>query len=178
MGIALRHFSCYITHMRILRIIPLASLALILLGCAPAVITRQALQGASKVPFSEAVKHPDRYAGQNFVWGGTIVRTYRMGSGSEVEMVQNPVDGRGYITNPDVSDGRFIVASRRFLDPYVFKPGLLMTVAGRLTGGRAAMFGDTEYLFPVIQAAEIHLFSPRRVPAFFPSISVGVGVGF
>lgn len=163
--------------MRIFGIFCAIAVLVLAASCAPAVISRGALEGASKVPFRDVSKDPDNYAGRNFVWGGTVVRTSPAGGGSEVEVVQNPIDDRGYITNPDVSGGRFIVVSKNFLDPSIYAPGLSITVAGRLRGGRAGALGGAEYVFPVIEARELYLFKPSERGVFYPSISIGIGIG-
>ncbi len=157
----------------------IVSLFLIILAaaCAP-VISKGLRSKAAHVPFEVVRRDPLRYMGQTFIWGGTIANVTHAVEGSYLEVVQNPLDSRDEVKETDVSHGRFLVLSKTFLDPLLYKRGRVVSVAGVLSGTRQGKIGGLNYLYPVLSAEEMHLFSERRTPAFVPSISIGVGGWF
>lgn len=135
---------------------------------------------ASNVPFKTVLKEPEKYKGQTFIWGGTIIQTTQVKTGgSLMEVLENPLSGTGKVKNRNHSDGRFLVYNAQMLDPVIYRPGRLVAVAGELVEARMGKLGEADYLFPVLRANEIHLL---KEPAesnlhFYPSIFMGVGVG-
>jgi outer membrane lipoprotein len=97
-----------------------------------------------------------------FILGGIISETKNSDQGTEIEIVQSPLDRYGYFINRDLSEGRFIVSSSRMLDPLIYKEGRYITVAGRLTGTRTQMLGDLEYSYPLIESRELFLWKEER----------------
>jgi outer membrane lipoprotein len=131
--------------------------ALLLSGCAHAISGGLRGQARTDVPFREVAGSPSFYKGYLFIWGGTIVRTTAAERWSEVEVVENPLDRYGAVKNEDVSGGRFLVRSERFLDPLIFEKGRKVTVAGVLVGSVNRRIDDASYTYPVLEPREIHL---------------------
>jgi len=149
---------------------------LFILSCAP-VISKEIRARASDAPFSQVVQDPGRYRGMTFIWGGTIVQTKGVNSGSLLEVVQNPLSGRGTVAERDVSYGRFLVDSQTLLDPLIYRAGRLVTVAGELAETRKGKIGEGEYLYPVLRADEIRLHEDYGGGfRFVPSIFLGIGL--
>jgi outer membrane lipoprotein len=146
-------------------------------SCAP-VVSEELRSEASNVPFKEVIRDPERYRGMIFIWGGTIVQVKQTSNnGSLLEVVQNPLDRRDRVENTDITYGRFLAQSETLLDPLVYRTGRIVTVAGELVEARTGRIGESEYLYPVLRAREVHLLREggglRVVPSFF----LGIGIG-
>jgi outer membrane lipoprotein len=102
----------------------------LLSACAHA-ISEQYRQAATQgVGFSQIFKDPDTYINGIFIFGGTIVDTTNTKEGSEIEVIQNPLNRYGEIADRDVSAGRLILITSRRLDPLIYKGGRTLTFAG------------------------------------------------
>ena len=104
----------------------------------------------------------DAYINGLFIFGGTIVETKITGKGTEIEVLQNPLDRLGNVTDSDISEGRFIIRTEKYLDPLIYRKEREITVAGVLTGTRKRLLGEIEYSYPVFAAEEIYLFKQVR----------------
>ncbi|GAB4389816.1 MAG: Slp family lipoprotein [Thermodesulfovibrionales bacterium] len=150
------------------RLLIMAALVLAAAGCAHVIsrdIREAAVQGVS---FTEARENLGRYEGKIFVWGGFVANTSAAGRRTVVEVVQNPLDAYGRVLDKDISEGRFLAEYPGHLDPMIFKEGRLVTVAGRLAGGRKQKLGDREYLYPVLEIMEIHLWKEEKPYYYAP----------
>ncbi len=148
------------------RLIPFIILILLLPSCGH-VISRQNRAGTlSGVSFSAVRSDPDAFLQSRLILGGTIMETTTKEKGAEIEVIQHPIDRFGYIIDPDLSDGRFLVSSDRQLDPLIFKQGRQVTISGILVGSAKRRLGEAEYRYPVLEAREIHLWKePGPYPA-------------
>ena len=131
---------------------------IVLMGsCSYAISERYRERATREIGFSHIQKNPDAYVNEIFILGGTIIETKNTDEGTEIEILQNPVDRYGRIEDRDASQGRFILLSSRHLDPMIYKNGRTITVAGKLVGSRKQELGETVYTYPLIEAEEIHL---------------------
>ncbi|GAB4485415.1 MAG: Slp family lipoprotein [Thermodesulfovibrionales bacterium] len=145
-----------------------AFLGLFLLASCAHVISAPNRAGAlTGVPFRQIRENPAAYLNSRLILGGKIAETTTTNAGSEIEVVQNPLDRYGYIEETDYSEGRFIVAVAEQLDPEIFEKGRYVTVAGVLAGTRPGRINNADYLFPVIHAQEIRLWK-EPVPYPYP----------
>jgi outer membrane lipoprotein len=151
-------------------------LAVTLLSCAH-VISKEYTEVAEKnIPFEELQKNTNAYLNKMFIFGGIIAETKITGTGSEIEVVQTPLNRMGGITDRDVSEGRFIIITTKYLDPLIYRSGREVTIAGILTGSRKILIGESEYISPVFDAKEIYLWRAERYypypywhdPFFYP----------
>jgi outer membrane lipoprotein len=149
----------------------LALTALVLSGCAYAISGDLRRQARTDVPFREVAANPSAYEGYLFIWGGTIAQTTATREGSEMVVVQNPLDRYGAVTNEDVSGGRFLVRSGRFLDPLIYEKGREVTVAGVLKGSTKRRMDGASYTYPVLEPREIYLWREEEYyygPGYYP----------
>jgi outer membrane lipoprotein len=131
------------------------------------VISRENLENAvTNVPFREIQMHIEEYTNRMFIYGGIIAETVNMKDGAEIEVVQTPLDRWGNVISRDISDGRFIIAVKRNLDPLIFRTGREITMAGVLTGTQKVMMGGVDYTYPVFEAKEIQLRPEERYPVW------------
>ncbi len=139
------------------RLFVLILLSVALVSCAH-VISREYVEVAERnIPFNELRKNTNAYLNRVFIFGGIIAETRITGKGSEIEVVQTPLDRFGSITDRDLSEGRFIIETTKYLDPLIYRNGRDITFAGMVTGSRKQSLGGGEYVYPVFEAKEIYL---------------------
>lgn len=139
-------------------------LLLSLVSCAH-VISRENREGAeTDIPFSALRTAPDRYFDRLFIYGGIIASNSQTKDGTELEIVQTPLDRWGNTVTRDVSEGRFIVTAKRRLDPMIFKKGREITMSGALRRTMTKPLGEIDYVYPVFEAREISLKSEEVYP--------------
>lgn len=132
-----------------------------LCSCAHVISPENRKDALSNGSLNEIRSHADRYAEKTFIFGGVIADTSATASGSEIEILQMPLDEWGYISSYDRSEGRFIVTAKNHLDPLIFSKGREVTVSGVFIGMRAQMLGNRDYDYPVFRAKEIHLLTRK-----------------
>lgn len=138
-------------------IIALAFILLMTTSCTHAISSPIRAAAEKEGSFTSVKTNIDGNIGSTFIWGGIIANTVGSESGSYIEVIQSPLDKYGDIIDPDASYGRFLVSSPRFLDPLIFEKGRLITVAGILTKPVTGNIAGKPYVYPLIEALEIHL---------------------
>ncbi len=141
-------------------------LTVLLFSCAP-VIKRDLMEGAVLNPSFESLKrNPSDSRGKIFILGGIIVKTKVTREGSLIEAVHVPVDSLGYLEGVEEgSEGRFLALyprERGLLDPLIYKPAREITVAGKFVGLREGKIGEMEYVFPVFEIEDVHLWEKPK----------------
>ena len=150
--------------------------ALLAAACSPP-FSRELLDRVDgKVAFAELQKEPDRFAGKVLMLGGIIVEARNLKDGTQLEVLQQPLDGQGRPLETDETGGRFLVVTAQFLDTAVFHRGRAVTVIGEAAGQQVRPLGQIEYRYPLLRAKDVHLWSPYSGPRF--SIGIGVYHGF
>jgi outer membrane lipoprotein len=129
--------------------------------------------------FEQVLRDPSSHIGSYLLVGGIIVASHVIdGKGSELEIVQVPINNRGRITSTDRSAGRFIALDEKFRDPAVYRPGRLITLVGQVAGSRKGRIDEVDYLYPVLTVSELRLWSPEDYPGSSRlRFGVGIGVG-
>jgi len=94
--------------------------------------------------------------GDMVVWGGEIVEVISSDSGSEIPLIQIPLDKRGKPGEKKYSVGRFLVKTEMKLDKEIFTVRRTIVVHGKIGGSLARSLGKSTYAYPVILADEIH----------------------
>ena len=111
--------------------------------------------------FSAVIDNPKAYIGSVVLWGG-VVEKYIPGTGQTKLLVeQYPVDAKG---NPQMADtyGEFVVHTPDGLDPFLFRRGMVITVAGMLDGVEEAEDGPQKILRPTVRVIEIHSWAEKE----------------
>jgi len=140
---------------------------LFLSGCAH-VVSDEALRLVdSRITFADLKGAPDTYVGKYVLLGGTISGVRNQKSGSELEVVQTPLDAGDEPEETRYSGGRFLVTSTRFLDPLVYKTGRRVTVVGEVKGKKTRTIDEVEYVYPLLAAVEMHLFERYEIDRFY-----------
>lgn len=150
--------------------------ASVVAGCAPP-FPKDLLDKTEKnVSFAALQKEPDRFSGKLLMLGGTIVDTKNQKEGTQIEVLQKPLDGEGQPAVTDETGGRFLVVTSQFLDDAIYHRGRSITIIGDVAGSKLQMLGELMYRYPVLTAKGLHLWSPYSGPRF--SVGVGVYRGF
>jgi outer membrane lipoprotein len=158
------------------RLFLLTVMTVCLAGCAP-VISEQSLSLVDRgVSFAELRRDPDRYKGKHVLLGGGIAGVRNTNEGGELELVQFATGEKGKITETARTGGRFIARSKEFLDPVVFRAGLLVTLVGEVVGKKSMPLGEVGYTYPVVEMREIHVWKPGELPGP-PTFHFDIGIG-
>ena len=128
-------------------------------ACAPAISKKVRKEAGEPVPFKTLLKHSDNYKGRVVIVGGYILDTVNEPDGSQITVLQAPLDSQNRPKSSDLSEGRFMVSSSEFLDPMVYSKERRITVGGKVIGSQERKLGNLTYVYPVIEAMEIHLWS-------------------
>jgi outer membrane lipoprotein len=153
----------------------LTGIALMLLVSACAYpISKGLRKEAEKGPgFTSVLKAPEAYRGSVVIWGGIVVETINHKKGTEVVVLQTPLDYEGEPEDSEYSRGRFIARSSAYLDPAIYRKGLKVTIAGRVISPEERKIGEMTYTYPVISIKELHLWKAQV--SYYPAYYYGYG---
>jgi len=108
--------------------------------------------------FRQVHGNSNTYKGKFVVWGGEIIETVNQKDGTtQIEIFQRPLGWRGEPDVTHVSDGRFLILADQYLDPYVYRRGRKITVAGEILGEKIKSLGDMDYRYPLLSSKQIYL---------------------
>ena len=137
-------------------------------GCASYPISKDLREEAGKdITFSVVLQDPTAYEGFIVIWGGEIIKTLNLTDGTEILILDSPLDPQEMPRSAQLSQGRFIASTSQFLDPALYKKGKKITVAGEIIGKETRPLGKTEYTYPVIMAKQIHLWESARYRLYY-----------
>ena len=152
-------------------------LALALSGCAHQGISKESARLADRaITYPALRENPDQFTGRFVYLGGAIAKVRNTSKGGELEVVELGLDRSGKPKNNVHSEGRYLALSSKFLDPLIFKPGLLVSLVGEVKGQRAGPLDNVEYRYPVILIRELHIWSPEDYADAAPRFHFGLGV--
>jgi outer membrane lipoprotein len=123
--------------------------------------------------FTSVLKEPGAYTGSVVIWGGIVIETINHKKGTEVVVLQTPLDHEGEPGDSEHSQGRFIATTSGYLDPAIYREGRKVTVAGKIISPEKRKIGEMTYTYPVISVREIHLWQVRK--AYYPPYYYGYG---
>jgi len=121
------------------------------------------------IPFSAVKQNPDNYIDSYLLVGGEIAKVTNSKEGGEIEVVQVTVgnNGRplGDIRN---SEGRFLAQIGYFVDPVIYKEGMIVTVVGQVKGKKVQPLDSVSYTYPLLAVRELHLWQPNELQQSYP----------
>jgi outer membrane lipoprotein len=138
-------------------------------GCTYPIAKQYRLEAAKDVTVDKVQNEPEEYKGLIVIWGGIILHTTNNAEGSELTILQMPLDRAGLPRSPADSAGRFLARTPRFLDPEVWRRGRRVILAGKVEGVESEPLGSTTYAYPVVEIQQIHLWLPYVVGPFYPT---------
>ena len=154
-------------------------LPVLLLGlaaCAPAPIYKVAPGTVAATPMQVA-QAPEQYARGQVIWGGRVVGVKNLPDHSEIEILAYPLDSSQRPKFGNGGNGRFIALLPGYAEPMNYPAGAPITIAGQLVGSRAGKVGEADYVYPLVQAAQSHVWSADEMRSGHPNIGFGVGLG-
>lgn len=151
-------------------------LPLLIAGCAHQGVSKESLRLADRsITYPALRENPEQFAGKFVHLGGTIAGVTNTASGGVIEIVEQPLDRSGKPGDRSNSGGRYLARGEKFLDPLIFKPGLLVSLVGEVQGKKAGRLDNVEYHYPVILIKELHLWKPEDFIDTGPRFHFGLG---
>ena len=163
-------------HVSMLLRFVLSTALLTLAACAPAPIYKTSGAAVLATP-AQAGQTPERYSGNQVIWGGRIVHVSNLADHSEIELLAYPLDSSQRPRANDSGSGRFIAVLHGYVEPLDYPAGALMTVDGKLNGTRSGKVGEADYLFPLVDVTQSHVWTAEEMEKGRSNIRFGVGVG-
>lgn len=115
------------------------------------------------ISFAAISENPSAFLDQHILVGGVVISHNNGENGSTLEIMEWHLNRWGEPTYLDDSGRRFLVKAEDGLDPTIYEPGTLVTLAGVVQGQERRLLGEQEYAYPVFDLTEIHLWkSPFR----------------
>ncbi len=145
-------------------------LIMIFSGCATQVPAPISKIPAYDYTVAEVRAEPERFLGSMVRWGGVISRVENKASRTWIEVVSRELRKNGQPLTDSRSSGRFIASFPGFMDPIVYKPGALLTVAGGIEGETVGLIGEYVYAFPVVTVSAAYLW-PEKDQAVYHEYS-------
>jgi outer membrane lipoprotein len=147
-------------------------------GCSPPAISRATLQQADRtLSIDRLLQNPDTFQGRTVLLGGEIIETGNAPGMTSIIILERHLDSRGKPRSGAASGGRFIVRHPSFLDPAIFRPGRIITVAGVVIGSKFQPLGEISYRYPLIENKELYLWPEDGSLAQEPSVHFGIDIG-
>jgi outer membrane lipoprotein len=152
---------------RLYQWVQLVFLSIFLSGCAHVISKDLRVKTDPSLTFAEIHRNPNAYKGKLVVWGGEIVQTENQKDGTtQIEIFQKPLGWRGEPRDTGYSEGRFLVLTGQYLDPYLFRRGRKITVAGEIQGEKIKPIGEMDYRYPIIWSKQIYLWPLYYYPPY------------
>ncbi|UCF85709.1 MAG: Slp family lipoprotein [Desulfobacteraceae bacterium] len=130
-----------------------------LTACAPALSKQFREKALPPVSYNELLSDPNKHKGRNIILGGYVLEVKNESDGSQLTMLQAPLDFQNRPHSRDKSKGRFLARTDKFIDPEIYKKERKLTVGGTVAGVSAQPLGDRIYRYPVIEVEELYLWA-------------------
>jgi outer membrane lipoprotein len=114
--------------------------------------------------------------GNRVIWGGTIVAAHNETQYTELEVLAYPLDGSQRPRLGQRPEGRFRARWNGYLETADYAPGRQLTVKGSLLAPVAGTVGEAGYVFPVVAAEQLELWSQAPASGGRPNVHFGIGV--
>jgi outer membrane lipoprotein len=158
-GIALARFSRLFSFFLLLSAVS---------ACAYPISRELREEARPDLTFSMVLKNPDAYIGSVVIWGGRIIEVHNHPGKTDVLVLETALEFGEKPEPAEYSRGRFIAQVSGFLDPAIYSPGRMITMAGEVTGKETKPLGDLKYTYPVIKGRQIHLWRVQPVYVYPP----------
>ncbi len=138
----------------------LVSFLAVLCSCGPP-ISKKVLETVDRgLTFSSFIENPNAYNGRIVRWGGVIEKFVPGSAETRLIVTQCPLDNKGY-PQTDTTYGEFVARTTDFLDPRIFRRGMVITLAGMVDGMEEEL--DPEKIpRPLVRVIEIQAWTGRE----------------
>jgi outer membrane lipoprotein len=120
-------------------------------------------QVSAPIPFQELLEQAEVYKGERVILGGYVLEVSNERDGTFLKILQAPLDSQEKPKSRDLSEGRFLVRTQKFLDPEIYSQDRGVSIGGKVAGVQTQPLGKGTYRYPVIEAEELHLW-PKQQP--------------
>lgn len=130
---------------------------LLTIGCT-AVISDQSMKLVNSDASFKAIKDaPENYIGKHVILGGRIANIRNSSDETQIEIVQFELASGNYPEDNFLSYGRFLAINSNYMDPLIFKRGMLITLVGEIKGKKTMRLDNMDYIYPLVALREWHL---------------------
>jgi outer membrane lipoprotein len=120
--------------------------------------------------------NPVLHQGKTVEWGGMLVTSRNLKDRTELEILALPLRDNGRPDREGRPLGRFVAVHPGYLETADYRPGNLITIAGRIIGYQDGRVGEKAYRYPKVLIDESR-FWRNTYYRDRPDVRVGVGVG-
>lgn len=141
-------------------------------GCTPVISDQSRKLINTEASFKTIKESPDGYIGKNIMVGGRLADTRNSADGAQLEIVQFDLTSQSYPEETFISYGRFLATNSSYMDPLIFRRGMLITLVGELKGKKTQRLDDMDYSYPLISLREWYLWpgsGPERGCNTYPT---------
>lgn len=132
-------------------------LSVILLTACVHPISKEAReQVVPQTTFAMVSENPSAFLDQQLLLGGVIVAAEKKDDGTVLEIIEWRLSRWGEPAYLGDEVRRFLVKSKQSLDPTIYEPGVLVTLAGVVLGQETRLLDQHEYTYPVFELNEIY----------------------
>lgn len=142
--------------MRLILIVYLLS-GLMLSGCTTIISDQSRSIVNTDAAFKSVRENPEKYIGKNIMLGGRIVNVKNSSAGAQIEIVQFDLNSHSYPEDRFISYGRFLATDSSYMDPMIFKSGMLLTLVGEIRGKKTMRLDEMDYSYPIVSIREWYL---------------------
>ena len=157
---------------------------ILLVGCSSQRIVPESMEPLvdRTVSFQDVLASPVSYMGRVFVLGGEVLNAKRLRDGTQIELLQLPLDdGEAPSHDRQQSQGRFLALQQEFLDPATMVAGTRVTIVGEVSGSKTDHLDDVEYRYPTLIVKHLHVWRVQSYSQRQPGFSIGgfggMGIG-
>lgn len=138
-------------------------------GCLPPYVIPDALdrQVDRTVDFAQLRLDPERFKGSVVALGGTVLNARDLREGTEIELLQAPLDDADRPMSVPVSGGRFLLLDPERSDPAVLA-GHTVTLVGEVLGTKDLGTEDHPDLLPYLRSRFLHVWLNTGEYAYEP----------
>lgn len=153
-----------------------SGLIALLAACASAPTFDTAGVNAGLTPRGVSAELP-AIIGEKILWGGVILATTNLKSGTRLEVLGYPLDDSNRPLRDSDPLGRFLIQHPEYLEPATYAEGRMVTVVGTVHGEVTGKVGETDYQYPIITSQQLHLWEKDRGYDRGGNVHFGIGVG-
>ena len=152
-------------------------------GCSSSDVIPESLEPQidKSLTFDQVIASPDSYRGRTFVVGGEVLKAKRLKEGTQIEVLQLPLDDdQRPVSQRTESQGRLLAMDSQFTDPATLPDGTPVTMVAEVTGVTTERLDEAEYRYPTMEIKHLYVWKddPQSYPRRGPSVGFFGGVGF
>ena len=110
------------------------------------------------IPFESIKAEPEKFKGRLFVLGGKVLSAKRLKEGTQIEVLQLPLDRTDAPSmNLVSSKGRFLAYQTEFLDPAKLPAGTQVSMIVEVLGVKTLPLDEVDYTYPTFKISTLKI---------------------